>query len=132
MATEDAAQAIEAATNSVYACCISADAETLGEILCDDVAYFHSSSLRDSKSSLLEKVGSGAFSGMESIEFLRDEIRVLGEAAVVKGTSIMTGMVGTYRLDHQTSNVLDVWRLRDGRWQLQAHHVTREPEPKTD
>jgi ketosteroid isomerase-like protein len=129
MATEDAAQAIEAATKSMYDSCITGDSATLGDLLCDDVAYFHSSALRDSKSSILEKVDSGLFDGMETIDWLPADTRVFGDAAVVIGTSIMTGTVGTYRMEGQTSTVLDVWRRLDGRWQLQAHHVTRK---KTD
>jgi len=130
MATPDPSQAIEAATNQMYQATITGDSGTLGELLCDDVAYFHSSALRESKSSLLEKVDSGLFNEMESIQFVPDEIRVFGEAAVVKGVSIMTGNVGTFRLDGQTSVVVDVWRQRDGRWQVQAHHVTQMAKPE--
>jgi hypothetical protein len=129
MATEDAAQAVESATKAIYASTIAGDAAALEPLLCDDVAYFHSSALRETKSSLLEKVGSGLFTSMETIDWIPDETLVLGDAVVVKGTSIMTGNVGTFRLEGQTSVVLDVWRLLDGRWQLQAHHVTRKPEP---
>jgi hypothetical protein len=128
MSTEDAAQAVEAATNAMYASCLSGDPAALGELLCDDVAYFHSSALRESKSSILEKVSSGMFSGMETIDWVPDTSEVFDDSVVVIGTSIMSGMVGTHRLDKQTSTVLDVWRHLDGRWQLQAHHVTQQPK----
>ena len=123
--TEDtAAEAVVAATNRLYDATRTGDAETLADLLCDDLGYFHSNGGSDEKSTILEKVSSGLYLGVEKIDFQPEKVWVVGEVAVVVATVITTGMVGEHSVTGRTVSSLDVWRHLDGRWQLLAHHLT--------
>jgi ketosteroid isomerase-like protein len=122
--TDAAAEAVVAATNRLYEATRTGDAATLTELLCDDLGYFHSNGGNDEKSTILEKVSSGLYRGVEKIDFQPEKVWVVGEVAVVVATVITTGMVGEHSVTGRTVSSLDVWRHLDGRWQLLAHHLT--------
>jgi ketosteroid isomerase-like protein len=125
---DPAAQEVIAATNCLYEATRTGDATALAELLCDDLGYFHSNGGNDEKSTILEKVGSGVYKGVEKIDFQPERVWVVGEVAVVVATVITTGMVGEYNVTGRTVSSLDVWRHLDGRWQLLAHHLTLKDE----
>jgi ketosteroid isomerase-like protein len=124
-ATQDAtADAVIAATNRLYEATRTGDAATLADLLCDDLGYFHSNGGNDEKDTILEKVGSGVYLGVEKIDFQPEKVWVVGDVAVVVATVVTTGMVGEYSVTGRTVSSLDVWRHLDDRWQLLAHHLT--------
>jgi ketosteroid isomerase-like protein len=124
-ATQDApAKAVVDATNRLYEATRTGDAETLAGLLCDDLGYFHSNGGNDEKSTILEKVRSGVYLGVEKIDFQPEKVWVVGDVAVIVATVITTGMVGEHSVSGRTVSSLDVWRYLDDRWQLLAHHLT--------
>jgi ketosteroid isomerase-like protein len=124
-ATQDAtADAVIAATNRLYEATRTGDAATLADLLCDDLGYFHSNGGNDEKDTILEKVGSGVYLGVEKIDFQPEKVWVVGDVAVVVATVVTTGMVGEYSVTGRTVSSLDVWRHLVDRWQLLAHHLT--------
>jgi ketosteroid isomerase-like protein len=127
MANEDTARAIEAATNQLYAAQVGGDAETYGQLLSDEFVYVHSTGDRDSKTSVLEKVGSGAYGRVAKIDYTPAEIWVLDDVVVALGT-----VAPTLRAEGSTPprpvSSADVWHHVDGRWQLLVHHLTKTPQ----
>jgi ketosteroid isomerase-like protein len=123
MSVEDVRKAVEAAGKQHYAAASACDTTAIDELLCDDVVYSHSNALRDDKSGYLDKVASGLYRTLE-IDHSVDHVWDLGDVAVVAGTQISSGAVGSGTMDRTESKSLDVWCRRDGRWQLLAHHMT--------
>ena len=127
MANKDTARAIEAATNQLYAAMVGGDAETYGQLVSDELVYVHSTGDRDSKRSVLEKVGSGVYGGVAKIVYTPAEIWVLDEVVVALGTA-----APTLRAEGSTPprpvSTANVWHHVDGRWQLLVHHMTKTPQ----
>ena len=127
MSNEEIAHVIETATNQLYAAMVGGDAETYGQLVSDELVYVHSTGDRDSKGSVLKKVGSGVYGGVAKIVYTPAEIWVLGEVVVALGTA-----APTLRAEGSTPprpvSTANVWRHVDGRWQLLVHHMTKTPQ----
>jgi len=128
MATDEVAHAVEAATNELLAATVSGDTETYSQLAADDLEYIHSNSERDSKSSIMEKVGAGQYKAVAKIIYAPSDIWVIGEVAVAVGT--MTPVLHEEgKFPARPVSSVDVWRQLDGRWQLLVHHLTAIPQP---
>jgi uncharacterized protein (TIGR02246 family) len=117
---------VKAAQKRLYEAAMAADAETIDELLADDVGYFHSDGHRDGKSGFRATVAKGSFRKVK-IDFAPDEVWLVGDAAVLAGTVTATRELDDGVVQLRENSSLDVWRRRDGRWQLLAHHLTPLP-----
>jgi uncharacterized protein (TIGR02246 family) len=117
---------VKAAQKRLYEAAMAADAEAIDELLADDVGYFHSDGHRDDKSGFRATVAKGSFRNVK-IDFAPDEVWLVGDAAVLAGTVTATRELDDGVVQLRENSSLDVWRRRDGRWQLLAHHLTPLP-----
>ena len=127
MADEDTARAIEAATSRLYAAMVGGDAETYGQLVSDELVYVHSTGDRDSKRSVLEKVGSGVYGGVAKIVYTPAETWVLSDVVVALGTAA-PALRAEGATPPRPVSVANVWHHVDGRWQLLVHHLTKTPQ----
>ena len=104
---------------------VEADIHTLREIFADELIYNHSGGGRDSKTSLLEKLGDGILDYLE-IDAPDQEIVVAGQTAIITGRMIARVRVGGV-LRTPDNKTLAVWILRDGRWQFLAFQAAALP-----
>ena len=123
---DETAVQIRAAEDRRYAAMLAADVGALGALLSDRLVYTHSSGSRDSKQTLLAKIGDGSLLYV-ALEHPVQQVIVLGDAALVIGE-----MHGDVLVDglprHLRSSVLAVWAAREGGWQLAAFQPTRLPD----
>jgi hypothetical protein len=112
-----------------YRAFLAADVERLAELLDDRLGYGHSNTLRDSKSALLEKLGSGSLRYSRLDHDVHEVVVATADTVlVVGGMSASAVSAGTpLELDSVT---LSVWvrDLEDDRWRLIAFQPT--PRPK--
>jgi hypothetical protein len=111
---------------------IDEDIPSLAAILADELTYTHSGGRYDTRQSFLDLIAAPATHYL-GVDFSDDtEVMPLGEqAALVRG-------VAALRLKHADEPdeirysvmFLDVYHLRDGRWQMVAWQATRVPESK--
>jgi len=106
---------------------LHSDAAELQRLLADDYVLYNSAGKAEDKAAFIRDCA-----GMKLQPFtVEDEtIRVFGDAAVLagvatlSGTDIASGEAFSVRL-----RFADVWRKRDGRWQLAFTQATRAPSP---
>jgi uncharacterized protein (TIGR02246 family) len=128
MADEDGAEAIEASTNALLTATVTADADTYARLVADELLYVHSTGDRDTKSSILEKVGAGQYTAVARLEYDPTDIWVMGDVGVAVGTMTPVLKEGA-TFGARPVSAVDVWHHRDGRWQLLIHHLTAIPQP---
>ncbi|GAA5009798.1 nuclear transport factor 2 family protein [Pseudoluteimonas lycopersici] len=106
---------------------LHSDATELQRLLADDYVLYNSSGKVENKADFIRD-----YAGMKLQPFtVEDEtIRVFGDAAVLAGvatlggTDIASGEAFSVRL-----RFADVWRKRDGRWQVAFTQATRAASP---
>jgi ketosteroid isomerase-like protein len=126
MGADEIAAAIRAAEDRRYAAMVGADVGALGALLSDRLVYGHSTGSRDSKDSLLAKIGDGSLLYV-TLRHPVQEVIVLGDAALVIGE--MHGEVVLNGLPRQLhSNVLAVWAATGDDWRLAAFQATKLPD----
>jgi len=124
MESDSVREAITSAGKRHYAAATAGDAATLEGLIADDVVYTHSNGHRDDRRMYLDRVAAGLYSQL-NVEHSPDQIWVFGDIAVVVGTQVNSGKVGTFDWTEPRESVsLDAWRRHDGRWQLIAHQTT--------
>lgn len=104
---------------------LHSDVAELERLLADDYVLYNSQGQVEDKRRFIED-----YRGMRLEPFhVEDEtIRLLGDAAVMagvatlKGTDLASGQPFTVRLRFS-----DIWRKRDGRWQVAFTQATRAP-----
>jgi uncharacterized protein (TIGR02246 family) len=129
VAFEETGEEVKASQKRLYEAAMAADAEAIDELLSEDVGYFHSDGHRDDKSGFRATVAKGSFRNVK-IDFAPAEVWLVGEAAVVAGTVTATRELEDGVVEVRENSSLDVWRRRDGRWQLLAHHLTPLPSAR--
>lgn len=106
---------------------LRSDTAELQRLLADDYVLYNSSGKVEGKADFIRD-----YAGMKLQPFtVEDEtIRVFGDAAVLAGvatlggTDLASGEAFSLRL-----RFADVWRKRDGRWQVAFTQATRAPSP---
>jgi len=105
-----------------YAAMVSADLDTLDELLSDDVIYTHSDASVDSKASYLETLRTGKLV-YHALEHTSDAVLTRPGVAIVGGT--MSGSIHMHGAAKTlNSRVAAVWIAEDGRWLLAAFQPT--------
>jgi ketosteroid isomerase-like protein len=123
---DEIAAQIRAAEDRRYAAMVGADVGALGELLSDRLVYSHSNGSRDSRESLLAKIGDGSLLYI-ALEHPVTQVIVLGDAALVIGE--MHGDVVVDGLSRQLhSAILAVWAAHGDGWQLAAFQPTKLPD----
>jgi uncharacterized protein (TIGR02246 family) len=108
-----------------YQAMIDGDADTLADLLAEDLVYTHSNAERDTKSSFLQKVRESYFV-YGKITHPEERIVVAGDCALVVGA--MKGDVTIQGAERRLNNsALAVWTKSGGRWQLLAYQPTPYP-----
>ncbi len=117
--------AVRQADERRYRAMLEGDLQALERLLDDDLAYTHSSALREGKREYLASLSSGRF---KYLGVAQDEVRVLlhGDLAVMDGKVVLNAVVeGTERrLDNR---FLSVWRHSAIGWQMLAWASTPVP-----
>jgi uncharacterized protein (TIGR02246 family) len=108
-----------------YVAATAGDIETLAQMIGDDVVYTHTDGRSEDKSSYLDRVARGTYRRMTTTHS-PDHVWILSDdVAVVRGTTRATTTGdGAIKMDNLECAVLDVWVMRDARWQLIAHHIS--------
>lgn len=100
------------------------DVSQLDLLLADDLIYGHASGVLDTKSSYLEKVGSGK-QIYKSLEQKNVLVRLLGsDAAVTHSWMHVTGTNPNGSFDDKVM-MLHVWIKRDNSWKLVGHQTAK-------
>ena len=98
---------------------LKSDAQTLEEIIADDLVYTHTTARLDTKASFIDAVKSGN----NSLELSAREVQNLGDTAVVTGHGKFH--VGNNKFELR---FIDVYAKRNGSWQMVAWQSTRLPD----
>ena len=101
------------------------DPDALAPLLCDELIYTHSSGLRDSKTSWLARISSGALR-YGGVEFADPIIRVIDRTAIVAGRMNAIAIRGGQPVE-VISVYLAVWVQRPEGWRLLAIQGTPPP-----
>jgi ketosteroid isomerase-like protein len=104
---------------------LAGDLATLDDMFAEDLSYTHSNAVMERKSLYLERLGAKHYDYRE-LNFLDQDIRMVGEAALVTGR--MTGEVliaGQLRKLNSLTTV--VWIRIAGRWQMLTFQSTSTP-----
>lgn len=104
---------------------LAGDLATLDDMFAEDLSYTHSNAVMERKSLYLERLGAKHYDYRE-LNFLDQDIRMVGEAALVTGR--MTGEVliaGQLRKLNSLTTV--VWIRIAGRWQMLTFQSTPTP-----
>jgi hypothetical protein len=105
-----------------FAAMVAKDTAALGRYLASDLVYTHSNGAVETRDELLAHLASGQLR-YGSIEPAEVRVRVLEQTAIINGRAEL--VVGSDRFDIR---YLDVWVVRDGRWQMIAWQSTRLPQ----
>lgn len=103
---------------------------TLGELPSDTLVYTHSTGVKDSKQSYLQKLSNGSLR-YEALEFLTPEITVRGSAALGNVGLVRAVMKATVARGETRRNIassyLAVWLNTPSGWKLEAVQATPLP-----
>jgi len=105
---------------------VQRDQATLGDLLADDLSYTHSGGMTETKAEFTALIRDrDAKHNYLGVDFAEANVTVMpgGTAAMVRGRA-------TIRLEGISPYsvlFLDVWSVRNGRWQMLAWQATRVP-----
>lgn len=102
------------------------DIAFLGEVLCDDLIYVHSSARIDTKSSLIGNMESGS-TVYQSVVPSDVKAQDLGDAVVLTGVARIKVHSGGKPMDFGV-RFTDVYAKRNGKWQMVVWQSTKLPE----
>ncbi len=124
-ATDDRIAQVSATQAARFQAMLNADVAALDDVLADDLIYAHTTGTIDSKSSMIENIGSGAVN-YELIEPTDVQFRVYSDVAVVTGSANMRVSAGD-QLYELSIRFIEVYVVADDRWQLVSWQSTRVP-----
>ena len=101
------------------------DIPALEQLLAADYQGFDPAGRSRSRDRVLQNYGEGRVR-MSSLTQSQLQARLLGDVGLVFGVNALQGHDGTEHF-HFRLHFLDVWTLRDGRWQLVASQQTLIP-----
>jgi len=124
-AAQERTEQVRATQAARFQAMLNADVAALNNVLADDLIYAHTTGTIDSKSSMIDNIGSGAID-YELIEPTDVRIRLYGDVAVVTGSANM--QVSVVDQIHQVFiRFIEVYVARDDQWQLVSWQSTRVP-----
>jgi hypothetical protein len=119
--------AVRAAELARFTAMISRDFAALDTLLAEELAYTHTSGVRDTKASLLQALRSRRLA-YDSIVPAAVQVRLYGEMAVATGDAqVQARADGAVRRLH--IRFTEAYVHRAGRWELVAWESTLVPEP---
>ncbi|GAB3308922.1 DUF4440 domain-containing protein [Epidermidibacterium keratini] len=125
MSDEATVKEIEELENQRYAAMQAGDLESLKRLFSERLTYTHSNGARDTKASMLEKVGSGHFD-YGPINHPNRSVTVAGDAVIVSGD--MQADVKVQGEPRTLNNsALAVWVREGDEWKLLAYQPTPYP-----
>ncbi|MDB5930297.1 MAG: nuclear transport factor 2 family protein [Polaromonas sp.] len=104
---------------------LAGDTQALGELLSESLVYRHSTGLKDSRQSYLEKLASGALR-YQSLTFMAPVATLIGTAGMVAAEMHATVQRGELR-QGIASTYLAVWQHTPDGWKLLAVQATALP-----
>ena len=104
---------------------LACDTQVLGDLLSDALLYVHSTGLKDSKQSYLEKLASRALR-YESLAFVEPVATLLGDTGLVSAV-MQASVLSSGGLRKVASSYLAVWLHTPAGWCLQAVQATPLP-----
>jgi ketosteroid isomerase-like protein len=117
--------AITAAEKTWSTSIVKQDWAKLEALLADDLVYYHSSGVIDSKKSYLESVKTGALKYI-GVDYEKQQIRVYGNTAVLNATfRVRANDHGTMVNNHLL--LTHVFVKQGGTWRLVSHQTTKIP-----
>lgn len=116
---------IEALEAQRLAATVAVQTDVLDPLLGEDLRYVHSSGTDETKAEFLAHLESGRYIYKALTPGARD-YRVLGEVVLVNG-NIRIEVVSNGKDKLLQCRYLQVWALRDARWQLVAWQSTQAP-----
>lgn len=124
-AAQERTEQVRATQAARFQAMLNADVAALNNVLADDLIYAHTTGTIDSKSSMIDNIGSGAID-YELIEPTDVRIRLYGDVAVVTGSANMQVSVGD-QIHQVFIRFIEVYVARDDQWQLVSWQSTRIP-----
>ncbi len=124
-AAQERTEQVHATQAARFQAMLNADVAALNNVLADDLVYAHTTGTIDSKSSMIDNIGSGAID-YELIEPSDVRIRLYGDVAVVTGSANMQVSVGD-QIHQVFIRFIEVYVARDDLWQLVSWQSTRVP-----
>ena len=124
-AAQERTEQVRATQAARFQAMLNADVAALNNVLADDLIYAHTTGTIDSKSSMIDNIGSGAID-YELIEPTDVRIRLYGDVAVVTGSANMQVSVGD-QIHQVFIRFIEVYVARDDQWQLVSWQSTRVP-----
>ncbi len=124
-AAQQRAEQVRATQAARFQAMLNADVAALNNVLADDLVYAHTTGTIDSKSSMIDNIGSGAID-YELIEPTDVRIRLYDDVAVVTGSANMQVSVGD-QIHQVFIRFIEVYVARDDQWQLVSWQSTRVP-----
>lgn len=122
--TQSEKEAVERTERALYDAMIAKDFVALDRLLDPDLAYVHSTAVRETKTQYLDGVARGLYE-YEHIAVHDAHIRVYGQVAMIDGVCEMrVGVVGAPK-DSLRLQVVLAWRETGGDWRLVHRHATR-------
>jgi hypothetical protein len=121
--TEATVRALEARRTDAM---VKADIATLGTLLSDDLTYFHSSGLVDTKASFIGLLKSGDLK-YRSIAMSDMTVRIYGETAILTGRAVMVSKRVNAAEATNHLNFTSVWVRANGTWKYVAWQSTKLP-----
>ena len=123
--TDDRIAQVSATQAARFQAMTNADVDALNDVLADDLVYAHTTGTIDSKSSMIENIGSGA-ADYEQIEATDSRIRLFSDVAVVTGSANLRVSVGD-QVHQVFIRFIEVYAFRDDQWRLVSWQSTRVP-----
>ena len=107
---------------------VNADVATLDRLLADDLTYFHSSGLVDTKASMIALLKSG---DLKYRSFTQSDVkaRTYGNVVILTGKAVtVTTRVNQNESTHRI-NFTSVWAKLGAEWKFVAWQSTEQPAP---
>ncbi len=124
-AAQERTEQVRATQAARFQAMLNADVVALNDVLADDLVYAHTTGTIDTKSSMIDNIGSGAVN-YELIEPTDSKIRLFGDVAVVTGSANMRVSAGD-QLYELSIRFIEVYVAQDEQWQLVSWQSTRIP-----
>ena len=102
------------------------DVDVLDALCAEELLFVHSNATRDTKSSLLGKIGNRELRCTELVHHPENEVVVLGDTAIAAGQVSGTVYVHDDPIELRTRG-LAVWARHRGHWRLIAYQSTPNP-----
>jgi ketosteroid isomerase-like protein len=115
---EELLQTFEKLKKALFSC----DVEALQELMAEDYLGFGPQGNPQDRKQTLEAYQPGCVQ-LDKYDVEEMETRIIGDVGVITGKGYIHGTYGAHEFEHDL-RFLDMYVLRDGRWQLYLSQVT--------